>query len=337
MEIKIIFLSSLILNIILFLNYKTLAKINNIYDLPDNKRKIHKLPVPLIGGLIIYVNVFVYLILDLFLTSDFTIIFRNTIQVTTFIIAVSLFFFLGLVDDKKDLNSFIKFIIMTIFLIILIILDKDLLIETLNFSFIDNNINLKNYSYFFTILCFLLFVNAFNMLDGIDGQAGTYTLTIFIILINRDIYSSFLIFLGLNLLFFIFYNLKKLMFLGDSGSLILGFLISYIFIKSYNQGYIIHSDEIYLFMCIPGYELLRLFIKRISIGKNPFSADRNHLHHYLIKKFSFPKTFLIMQILFFFPILSYFLLKNFYISLLISLISYLLIIFLITKKNRFIY
>ena len=90
------------------------------------------------------------------------------------------------------------------------------------------------------------------------------------------------------------------MFLGDSGSLILGFLISYISIKAYNQNYIIHADEIFLIMSIPGYELLRLFIKRISLGRNPFTADNNHIHHYLIKKFSYIKTFIIMQTLFFF-------------------------------------
>ena len=81
------------------------------------------------------------------------------------------------------------------------------------------------------------------------------------------------------------------MFLGDSGSLILGFLISYICIKAYNQNFINHADEIFLIMSIPGYELLRLFIKRISIGRNPFSADSNHIHHYLINKFSHIKTF----------------------------------------------
>ena len=87
--------------------------------------------------------------------------------------------------------------------------------------------------------------------------------------------------------------------MSDSGSLILGFLISYISIKAYNQNFIINADEIFLIMSIPGYELLRLFIKRISIGRNPFTADSNHIHHYLIKKFSHIKTFIIMQTLFF--------------------------------------
>ena len=334
MEIEIILLSSIVLNIILFLSYKTLAKINNIYDLPDNKRKIHESPIPLIGGLIIYINIFFYLILDYFLTNDLIIIFSNTIKLTTFIIVVSLFFFLGRVDDKKDLNSSVKFIMMTIFLIISIFLDTDLLIKDLNFSFMDKNITLENYSYFFTILCFLLFINAFNMLDGINGQAATYTLIILIILIYRGIYSPFLIFLGLSLLFFLFYNFKNLMFLGDSGSLILGFLISYIFIKAYNQNIIIHSDEIFLFMCIPGYELLRLFIKRISIGKNPFSADSNHMHHYFMNNYNFLRTFCLMQILIFLPIFSFFIFQSFYISLFLSLISYFLLLFFLTRRKK---
>ena len=56
-----------ILNLILFYKYKLLAKINNIYDIPDNIRKIHKLPIPLIGGLIIYINILLFLIINFFL------------------------------------------------------------------------------------------------------------------------------------------------------------------------------------------------------------------------------------------------------------------------------
>ena len=137
----------------------------------------------------------------------------------------------------------------------------------------------------------------------------------------------------LNLVIYISYNLKNLMFLGDSGSLILGFLISYISIKAYNQNFISHADEIFLIMSIPGYELLRLFIKRISIGRNPFAADSNHIHHYLINKYTHIKTFFIMQILFFFPIFCYFISKRFYVSLILSLFFYLLLLILLKKKN----
>ena len=143
---------------------------------------------------------------------------------------------------------------MIIFLIGAINLDNGILITKLQFSFVEKIIHLGNFSYFFTILCFLLFVNAFNMIDGINGLAATYTLIIFLIYISQDIFLIFLTIISLNLLFYIFFNFKNLMFLGDSGSLILGFLISYISIRAYNQNLINNTDEIFLIMCIPGYE-----------------------------------------------------------------------------------
>lgn len=322
-----------ILNFILFYKYKLLAKINNIYDIPDNIRKIHKLPIPLIGGLIIYINILFFLIINFFFKIEELTLFNNLDESIIFLLVTSMFFFLGRIDDKNDINSLKKFILMTIFLIGAINLDSQLLITKLSFSFIDKNFHLGNFSYFLTILCFLLFINAFNMVDGINGQAATYTTIIFLIYISNDIFFTFLVILSLNLIIYIYYNFKNLMFLGDSGSLILGFLISYISIKAYNQNFIIHADEIFLIMSIPGYELLRLFIKRILIGRNPFTADSNHIHHYLIKKFSHIKTFIIMQTLFFFPIFSYFIIKIFYVSLFLSIFIYLLLLILLTKKN----
>ncbi len=328
-----VLISSIILNLILFTCHKSLAKINNIYDFPDNNRKIHDQPVPLIGGLIFYINILIFLFLNYFFNFESFTIFKNSIQLLSFVFIISLFFFLGRVDDKKDLNSFMKFIIMSMFIIISIIFDKELLITELGFSFINKNIYLGNFSFFFTVLCFLLFINAFNMLDGINAQAATYTLIVLFIFILRDTYLYFLIFLNLCIFIYIFFNLKNSMFLGDSGSLILGFFISYICIKAYNQGHILYSDEIYLIMCIPGYELLRLFIKRIFIGRNPFSADNNHMHHYFMNKYNFFKTFLMMQILIFLPILTYLVFKNFYFSFLLSLVAYFLILFFLTKKG----
>ena len=336
MESLIALIFFISLNLVLFLNYKFLSNINGVYDIPDKKRKIHSRPVPLIGGLILYINILVFIIINYFLDVKILNIFTDTAQLLSFLVIITSFFILGRIDDKKDLNSLLKFSIMTIFLIASIILDKELLIKNLNISFIDKSLYLGNFSYFFTILCFLLFINAFNMLDGINGQAATYTALIFLILIFRDIFPMFLTLLTFILVVYIFYNLKNLMFLGDSGSLIIGFLISYICIKAYNRGYIIYPDEIYLIMFIPGYELLRLFIKRISLRRNPFTADRNHMHHYLLKKFSLLNTFLIMQILFFSPIFSFLIIKNTYISVFISLLFYLLLLILLTKKNNFI-
>ena len=94
----------------------------------------------------------------------------------------------------------------------------------------------------------------------------------------------------ISLIFFTYLNHKNKAFHGDSGSYLLAFLFSYFFIKFYNQTGSISTDQIVLFMLIPGLDLMRLFVLRIYNRKSPFFPDRNHLHHVLLYKFSLIQT-----------------------------------------------
>ena len=153
------------------------------------KEKIHDKPIPLLGGLIFYINLIIYIVFQSINNFDNLIIFKNFIQLSIFIIVITLFFFLvGRIDDKKDLSSFFKLCIMTILVAVSLLLDQDLLIKNLTFSFINEEIHLGKFSFFTTVLCFLLFINAFNMLDGINSQAATYTMIIFLFFISKNIY-----------------------------------------------------------------------------------------------------------------------------------------------------
>ena len=167
------------------------------------------------------------------------------------------------------------------------LLDKDLVIKNANFSFTDFIFHFENYSIFFTILCFLLFINSFNMLDGINGQAGSYSIYILIIFLFLNVNTVLSINLFITLLFFLYFNFKDKMFLGDSGTILLGFVFSYFFIKSYNLGFRISSDEIFLIMMIPGFELLRLALQRLYNKRHPFSPDDQHIHHLLLRRLNF--------------------------------------------------
>ena len=124
-------------------------------------------------------------------------------------------------------------------------LDKDLTIKHVNFSFSSFIFDLNNFGIFFTILCFLLFINSFNMLDGINGQAASYSIYILILFIFYNVNLFLSINLILVLLIFLYFNFKDKIFLGDSGTILLGFIISYFFIKSFNLGANILSDEIF--------------------------------------------------------------------------------------------
>jgi|TARA_B100001964_G_scaffold238061_1_gene302773 UDP-GlcNAc:undecaprenyl-phosphate GlcNAc-1-phosphate transferase len=98
--------------------------------------------------------------------------------------------------------------------------------------------------------------------------------------------------------------MKNKIFLGDNGSLLILLLISLIVIKAYNESYINSCDEIFILMILPGIDMARLFIERISNKRNPFSADGNNFHHILLKKFKLNYVLLVNSILIITPLLA---------------------------------
>lgn len=320
-------------NFLLLIYYRPLSKYYNLFDYPDFKRKLHSKPVPILGGLYIQINLSIILIFNSFGTNiiNDNIFILNTELYLFFF--TFLFYLLGFYDDKYAIKPNIKIIIMSFIVFLLIYLDSSILINNLSFSFLEQKINLGKYSYFLTLLCFLLFINALNMLDGINGQASSYLIFIFVIFILKNIYIYFFFTLIICLILFLILNFKNKSYLGDNGTLSLGFLVSYVFIKSNQVNNVFYVDEIFLVMCIPGYELLRLAIDRIVRKKHPFMADNNHIHHLLLKDLGFKKTYFIIQFLLIIPYLLFLIVKNFYVSVLISLLLYSFLIFFFKKKT----
>ena len=95
----------------------------------------------------------------------------------------------------------------------------------------------------------------------------------------------------------------------------------------------ISSDEIFLIMMIPGFELVRLAVQRLYHKRHPFSPDDKHIHHLLLNKLNFYKSYFLIQLLLIFPFLSYLFIKNSLISLITTFLLYALIIFKFSKKN----
>ena len=329
---NVYFLSIIFINLIIFFNFNKLSKIYNIFDYPDKERKKHKKPTPLFGGLVIFINLIAYSLSEYlgFIDSKY---FDNKYEILIFLLFSFLFYFIGFVDDKYTIRPNFKLLSYILLIIFLMFLDKDLIIRNANFSFSNFVFNFKNWSIFFTILCFLLFINSFNMLDGINGQAASYSIYIFILFIFLNINIILSLNLILVLLFFLYLNFRDKMFLGDSGTISLGFVISYLFIKSFNSGASIFSDEIFLIMMIPGYELLRLALKRLYNKRHPFSPDDQHIHHLLLKRLNFFKSYLLVQFLLFFPFLFHLLIANSFISLIVSSTIYFITIFYFSKKK----
>ena len=173
------------------------------------------------------------------------------------------------------------------------------------------------------------------MFDGINCQVGIYSILIFAIIFFKDILPEFCLILIISLLFFLILNFKGKIFLGESGILILAFIISYIFVKSSNiQNNIFFADEIFIIMALPGIDMFRLFIIRIYNGKNPFSPDMNHIHHLIQKHYSNNTTFIIIFLYILITTISYFFVEFKVAYLIIYILIYLLAIFSLTKKIK---
>ena len=329
-----IFILFIILNVFIVYKFTLIKKIINIYDYPDRKRKFHKNPIFIGGGIIIFINYF-FLLCLIFFDKNYESFFlaKDSFHVSTWILGPLLIFFLGIYDDKKNLNGNLKFIILSIIYLIIIFLDENLIINNLSFLSISFSLDLGLYSLLFTYLCFMIFSNAFNMLDGINLQAGLYSVIVFIFLISRiGFYYDFLIII-LSLFTYLYLNFKNKTFLGDSGTYLVSYFLSVIVIKSYNSGKLILCDEILMLMILPGLELVRLFITRILKRQNPLLPDRNHIHHLVTLKFkniSHIKISLINNSLFLFFCLLFFLNPSIFI-IIISIMFYFYAIYHLKK------
>lgn len=285
-----------ILNIFVVIFFNKLSTFINLFDNPDGARKLHKKPIASIGGFLIFLNLFIY-----FIFMQYNFFYLNikhpdidNFDLLIFFIFSSIFFFIGFLDDRFNLNANFKLILYSFIIFILLFFSDNLLLTFLNFSFLQNPINIRLIAFPFLVLCFLLYLNAFNMFDGINLQSSLYSINIFIFFILKDIFVDISVVMILSLIFFSYLNFKNKCFLGNNGSLLIAFIIAYLFIKSQSTYSPILADEIFLAMQLPGLDLLRLVILRIYNKRHPFHPDTNHIHHLLSKKIGYTKTALII-------------------------------------------
>ena len=280
--------SILLLNNLLILIYlKKISKIVNIFDKPDKHLKKHKSNVPLLGGVIMIINLLILSIFSIFSGIPFENLLVSKKEYVSIFLLVSGFFLLGLYDDRFKLNPDKKFILSIIFSILALTLNKNLLIENFNLSFYDKTIILNEFSFFFTLFCIIILINALNFYDGINGQSLIFFIIVFGYLSLQSPLQLLYLILIFICVFILFLNLKNKVFLGDSGIYVLGSILVILLIYEHNTFRTIKfADEIFLLLILPGVDLLRLTLTRIINGKSAFYGDRNHIHHLLIKKYS---------------------------------------------------
>ena len=322
----------ILINCIFLLFFSFIEKKINIFDYP-NKKKIHSKKISSLGGVIFLLNIIIYLIyVYIYQPTSFGNIFGFSSDISNFIFIISILFlfFLGIIDDKIDLPASIRFLILVIIIGINLSINQQINISTIKLSFYDPFL-INNYSFFWTLLCFLLLINAFNFFDGINLQISGLIFAFCLFFIIKNIFYNFFIAIIIVNLFFIYLNYKSKTFLGNNGSFFLPFLFGALFISAYNNSNEIYSDEIVILMLIPGMDLLRLFFQRILKKKNPFKGDKEHIHHYLMKNYSTNLSAFIIQLMIWVPFILFQLYGSFLLAFIIQVCSY---IFIISKYKN---
>jgi UDP-GlcNAc:undecaprenyl-phosphate GlcNAc-1-phosphate transferase len=306
--------------------YKQISVLINLFDYPNKNRSLHKYPVSKIGGVIILLIIFNIL-------NYLNMV--NQLNNKLFLSSILLFFLFGillLADDFYDLSPNPRIIIMSIVLFIYLSLNQELVIKDVKFFFFEKLIILQINSTLFTILCILLLVNAINLMDGVNGLLISHFIFWFILLIFKINFFFILILFCLSILLFM--NLCNKLFLGNLGSGIIGTFLSIYVLKNQNNEDLLNVEKIFLLFIIPGLDMLRVFSERIFNKKNPFTGDRNHLHHLLLNKYSKYKILFIYCSISFLPVILTYSMKPEKLFYIITISTFAYIFFIIyLKKN----
>ena len=320
------FIYLLILNLILFYFVNKIFIKFKIVDYPDNKLKKHKLPIPYSGGFIIILNlIFLILFQEIFIANY---VFAHSKSILVFIVIL---FLIGFIDDILNISVNLRLISLSLLLLVFLNYFSQFILFDINFRSINLHINIGNYGIIFTLLCLLAFMQASNMMDGINCLYGFYCFVSILYILFFEI--SLIIFLIPSLICFIYYNFKEKSFMGDGGNYFLSFLIGITFIHLSNSNRIF-ADDVFVAMSIPGYDMIRLFFVRIFNKKNPFYGDRNHLHHLFLKKNKKNKAIFLSILTISSPIILKFIIEDNFKVIITSLILYLIILILLKRKKN---
>ena len=263
--------------ILLFYLLDKLSYKFNLLDYP-NSRKIHARPTSYLGGIGI-------------LATYFLIVFLTTSQnnfIHSIIIYGALIAFLGFVDDKILITPIKKLVLQTV-LILFFIYQNSFYLNDLGTYQLIGKISLGKFNIFFTLICCLLLINSLNYSDGIDGLGilnYIFVVSVYIFLShNNNLYDirNFLFFLIVPAIIFLVFNFgfkNYKFFLGDSGSNLLGFLISFVSIGMYTK-YNFHPILIMWPLGFLVYEFISTNFLRIINKKNIIGPGLDHLHYEL--------------------------------------------------------
>ena len=264
------------------------AEMKKLYDVPD-ARKIHHTPITPLGG----IGIFAGFIFGCLLTINF----KTAPEFQYFIAAALVIFFLGLKDDVLVISPVKKFIgqVLAAFLIIYY---GRIQIHSMHGFFGIHELP-EMFSLLISYFAVIVIINSFNLIDGVDGLAGTLGLLsaamfgIYFYNSNMPAYYILAFSLCGSLMAFLIFNFQPAkIFMGDTGSLLIGGINAILAMKFIDPG---SGPELanpmeaspaigFTILMIPLLDTLRVFSIRIVKRRSPFSPDRNHIHHLLLDR-----------------------------------------------------
>ncbi len=257
-------------------------------DLVDkpNARKVHTSPVPLVGGIMVWIASFTAFLI-------FNHDWKAMDQIMVILVGSSIILIMGVLDDKFDIKAYIKLVIQLG--LAYYAFAKGIRIDSFYgiFGIYEIPIFLQ---YILTLCVIAGVINAFNLMDGIDGLAAGISIVALSVLTYLAVITNnyFIIFLFIaligSLIGFLFYNFskKRKVFMGDAGSLFLGFIIIVSSIMMLQSSVKIGNQTkvlaiIISVMALPVFDSIRVYRKRLKRGYSPFRADKTHIHHLVLK------------------------------------------------------
>ena len=247
-------------------------------------RSSHKGSVPIFGGIAIFTGII------------FSLLFWADIEnIQYLLVSILIVFFVGVIDDLLVLSPFKKIVGQVIATSIIIFLG-DLQIDNMHgvLGIYDLPIWIGT---LFTIFVVIVITNGFNLIDGVDGLAGgvgvisSFSFGVIALLMDQSDMAIIAFTLMGALLGFLKYNFfPAKIFMGDTGSLVVGMILSILAINSIRHGLVTETIKLpnkgpllaIVILAIPLFDSLRVFIARIMKGRHPLSAGRGHIHHALL-------------------------------------------------------
>ncbi len=262
------------------------AELKHLYDEPD-ERKSHKVRIPTLGGLGFFAG--------FILASAVCVPSKDSFPLQYLLASFFVIFFVGMKDDLVGLSPVKKLVGQLVAAFAIIYLGN------LQISNMYGFLGIEELPYHFSLLLtyftFIVVINAFNLIDGIDGLAGSIGLVVaavlgaYFLFANELLYAVMGFSLAAGLAGFLIYNITPArIFMGDTGSLLVGLVNATLIVKfidvAGNPAGAMPLQAVpaiaFAVLIIPLFDTLRVFTIRMARGRSPFTADRHHIHHYML-------------------------------------------------------